>query len=236
VCLVTRPWPSSVAAVRSRLVAALAAALLLAGCGSGTADPAPRDEPAPAEAEQSAAAAADPAAATTPAEAALALALRVTDLPPGWSVQTNPVPDGDLSGNPSLAGICGVPFVSEERRTSKFPVVGLDPAGTATVVSEAIAYDSAAAGALALTELRDAFESCPAGDRTFVEPPAVPGLTGDVVAVRYRLADGATQDVVAQGRGAVVSVLIAEDAAAGAAAAEGIAARLAELPAPAIGL
>jgi hypothetical protein len=222
--------------VRSRLVAALAAALVSTGCGDDPAPTAPRDEPAPAEAEESAAAAADPAAATTPAEAALAVALRATDLPQGWSVQANPVPDGDLSANPSLAGICGVDFSSEAHRTAKFPVVGIDPAGAATVVAEAIAYDSAEAGTLALTELRDAFESCPSGDRTVVEPPAVPELTGNVVAVRYRLEDGATQDVLAQGRGAVVSVLIAEDAPAGATAAQGIAARLAALPAPAIGL
>jgi hypothetical protein len=234
--LVTPEQRSSVAPVRSRRFAALAVVLVLAGCGNEPAEPAPREEPAPASAEQSAAAAADPAAATTPAEAALAIALRATDLPAGWAVQANPVPDGDLSGNPSLAGICGVPFASEAERTAKFPVVGIDPAGSPTVVSEAIAYDSGEAGVLALTELRDAFESCPAGDRTFVDPPELPGLTGTVVAVRYRLADGVTQDVVAQGRGAVVSVLIAEDAAAGATAAQGIAARLAALPAPALGL
>ncbi|MFW3172739.1 hypothetical protein [Geodermatophilus sp. CPCC 206100] len=217
------------------LAAAVAAALLVSGCGSEPADDGPREEPAPAQAEQSAAAGADPAAATTPDEAALAVALRATDLPAGWSVQANPVPDGDLSGNPSLDGLCGVAFPSEARRTAKHPVVGLDPAGAATVVAEAIAYDSAEAGELAMTELRDAFESCPAGDRTFADPPVVEGLTGNVVAVRYRLADGTVQDVVAQGRGAVVSVLLAEDPAAGATAARGIGARIAALPVPAVG-
>ncbi|MGK5168999.1 hypothetical protein [Geodermatophilus sp. CPCC 205761] len=217
------------------LVVALAAVLLAAGCGSPPADDAPREEPAPAQAEQSAAATADPAAATTPEEAALAVALRATDLPAGWSVQANPVPDGDLAGDPSLDGICGVAFASEEHRVAKHPVVGLHPAGAATVVSEAIAYDSAESGELALTELRDAFESCTAGDRTLVEPPVVEGLAGTVVAVRYRLADGTTQDVLAQGRGAVVSVLIAEDPAAGATAARGIATRMAALPGAAVG-
>jgi hypothetical protein len=230
------PRPAvSVVRVTARLAAVLTACLLLAGCGDGPAEEAPQEDPAPAQAEQSAAAAADPAAATTPAEAALAVALRAGDLPAGWTVQANPVADDDLSDDPSLEGICGVSFTSEAHRTAKHPVVGLDPDGTPSVVSEAIAYDSAAAGEPALTELRDAFESCPAGDRTFVDPPVVDGLTGTVVAVGYRLEDGTTQDVVAQGRGAVVSVLIAEDPAAGATAAEGIAARLAALPAPATG-
>jgi hypothetical protein len=215
-------------------VAALAAVLLLAGCGGGTGG-APQEEPAPAQAEQSAAASADPAAATTPDEAAVAVALRAADLPPGWSVQVNPVADGDLSDDPSLAGICGVSFTSEAHRTAKHPVVGLDPAGTPTLVSEAIAYDSADAGELALTELRDAFESCPAADRTFVEPPVVDGLADTVVLARYRLEDGTTQDVLAQGRGAVVSVLIAEDPAAGATAARAVAARMAALPGAAVG-
>ncbi|MGY1689402.1 hypothetical protein [Geodermatophilus sp. SYSU D01105] len=214
------------------LAAALAAALLLSGCGA--ADDTPPEEPAPAEAEQSAAASADPAAVTTPDEAALAVALRAADLPAGWSVQANPVADGDLSDDPSLSGICGVAFASEEHRTTKHPVVGIDPQGTATVVSEAIAYDSAASGELALTELRDAFESCPAGDRVLVEPPVVDGLAGTVVLARYRLEDGTTQDVLAQGRGAVVSVLIAEDPAVGATAARAVAARMAALPGAAV--
>jgi hypothetical protein len=227
---------------RSRLLAALAAALLLAGCGAddGDATPAgattPTSAPAPAQAAESAAASLDPATVRNGGEAALAVALRTADLPAGWSIQANPVPQGsDLAGNPSLEGICGVRFASEERRVLKFPVVGLDPSGAPAVVSEAIAYDTAASGALALTELRDALSACPAGDRTFAEPPAVDGLAEDVVVARYRLADGTTQDVIAQGRGAVVSVLIAEDPAAGATAAGNIAARMAALPAPATG-
>ncbi|SFL94204.1 hypothetical protein [Geodermatophilus ruber] len=221
---------------RSRLLPALAALLVLVGCGGDPGAEAPRTEPAPAQAEQSAAESADPAATGTPAEAALAVALRAADLPPGWTVQANPVPNGDLSRNPSLQGLCGVTFSSESHRTAKFPSVGLNPAGDPAVVSEAIAYDSATAGALALTELRDAFRSCPAQDRSFLPPPAIDGLAENVVVVRYQLAGGITQDVVAQGRGAVVSVLIAEDPAAGAMAARSIATRMAALPAPAIGL
>ncbi|MGY1633818.1 hypothetical protein ACI784_19115 [Geodermatophilus sp. SYSU D01186] len=231
------PPAATLGAVRvtARLAAVLTAWALLAGCGGDPGERAPREDPAPAQAEQSAAAAADPASATTPAEAALAVALRAGDLPAGWTVQANPVADDDLSDDPSLDGICGISSTSEAHRTAKHPVVGLDADGIPGLVSEAIAYDSAAAGAQAMTELRDAFESCPAGDRTFLDPPVVDGLTGTVVAVRYRLADGTTQDVLAQGRGAVVSVLIAEDPAAGATAAEGIAARMAALPAPATG-
>jgi hypothetical protein len=230
-------------ACRSRVLAALATGLLLAGCGadddgasgSGTGS-SPTSAPAPAQAAESAGAAIDPVTVATTEEATLAVALRGTDLPAGWSVQANPVPQGsDLAGHPNLEGICGVAFASEAQRTIKFPVVGLDPAGAPLVVSEAIGYGSAAAGALALTELRDALSACPAGDRTFVDPPVVEGLAEDVVAARYTLADGTTQDLVAQGRGAVVSVLIAEDPAAGAAAAQGIAQRLRALPAAAVG-
>ncbi|MGY1813700.1 hypothetical protein [Blastococcus sp. SYSU D00820] len=214
-----------------------AAVLVLAGCGGGDGGSraAGTDEPEPAQAEASAAAAADPAAATTPDEGALAVALRAADLPPGWSIQANPVPDGDLSDNPSLAGICGLTFTTEGARTAKHPVVGLDPAGTATVVSESIAYDSAASGTAALEELRTAFATCPAADRTFLPPPPVDGLVGTPVVVLYELGGGVTQEVIAQGRGAVVSVLIAEDPATGAAAAQAIATRLAALPAAAVG-
>ncbi|MGY1743997.1 hypothetical protein [Blastococcus sp. SYSU D00695] len=215
--------------------ALLAAALLLGGC-AGDDGATPTGAPAPAQAAESAAAALDPATVRNAGEAALAVSLRATDLPAGWTVQANPVPeDSDLSGNPSLQGICGVSFASEEHRVLKFPVVGLDPQGAAAVAAESIAYDGAASGALALTELRDALSACPAGDRTFVDPPAVEGLAEDVVVARYRLADGTTQDVIAQGRGAVVSVIVAEDAAAGASAAQGVAARLRALPPAAVG-
>jgi hypothetical protein len=219
----------------------VAAALLLAGCGgdgdaAGGSSGSPTGAPAPAQAAESAGAAIDPATVPDAQAAAFAVALRGTDLPSGWSVQANPVPENsDLSGNPSLEGICGVSFASEERRTIKFPVTGLDPEDAPSVVSEAIAYDSAQAGALALTELRDALSACPADDRTFVDPPMIEGLAEDVVVARYQLGDGTTQDVIAQGRGAVVSVLVAEDPAAGATAAQAIAQRLRALPAAAVG-
>ena len=81
----------------------LAAAVLLAGCGGGgspSSSGTTTSEPHPAQAEASREAAADPAAATDPESAALSVALRAADLPAGWTVQANPVPDGDLSDNP----------------------------------------------------------------------------------------------------------------------------------------
>ncbi|WP_448625145.1 hypothetical protein [Geodermatophilus sp. URMC 64] len=229
----------------ARLATLLAAAVLLAGCtGDGSsseptsgsaAETSP--EPAPAEAEASAEAAADPADATDAPSAALSIALRAEDLPDGWTVQANPVPDGDLAGNPSLAGICGGTFPSEAARTAKFPVTGVDPDGTPAVVSEAISYRTAGDAAGALGELRAAFAACPAGDRTIVDPPPrVDGLAADTVVVEYELASGARQQVVAQARGAVVSVLLGEDPTATAGAARSIAGRLAALPPAAIGL
>jgi hypothetical protein len=235
--------------VRTRLLVPVAAVLVLAGCsddGSSSAAPtttttsspaATSAEPESAQAEASLEAAADPATATDPAGAALAVAMRATDLPAGWTVQANPVPDDDLTDNPSLDGICGGQFPSEAARTAKYPVVGLDPQGTPTLLSEAIAYDSAASAAAALGELRAAFASCPAADRTLVDPaPQVDGLAADSVVVEYELTGGARQEVVAQARGAVLSVLLAEQPEAAAGAAQGIAGRLAALPASAIGL
>jgi hypothetical protein len=239
--------------VTSRPLAPLAAAALavalLAGCGSGagaaasTGTPpsagAPSSggaEPSPAVAQASAEAAADPARATDAKAAALAVALRPADLGQGWSVQANPVPDAsDLSGNPSLAGICGGSFPSEAHRTAKYPVVGLDPQRTPLVESEAISYDSAGSAAGALAELRAAFAHCTSGDRTVVAPPRVDGLAADAVVVEYELAGGLRQEVVAQARGAVLSVLLGEDEATAAHAAQRIAARLAALPAAAVG-
>jgi hypothetical protein len=240
--------------VTSRPLVPLAALLatfgLLTACGSsggsasGTAAPssagaapaAPSAEPSPAVAQASAEAAADPARATDARTAALAIALRQADLPQGWTVQANPVPDvRDLSGNPSLAGICGGTFSSEGHRTAKYPVVALDPRRTPLVESEAISYDSAASAATALQELRAAFAHCTTGDRTVVAPPRVARLAADSVVVEYSLAGGLRQDVVAQARGAVVSVLLAEDEATAARAAQSIAGRLAALPAAAVG-
>jgi hypothetical protein len=249
----------TVAAVRPRLLLPMAAVALLAACGSdggaaqapapgttaaggssaggssaATGSPAP--EPGPAVAQASAEAAADPARATDPRSAALAVALRQSDLPEGWTVQANPVPDeGDLGSNPSLAGICGATFTSEAHRTAKYPVVGLDPQRTPLLESEAISYDGAGSAATALQELRAAFAHCTTEGLTVLAPPRVAGLAADSVVVEYQLTGGLHQEVVAQARGAVVSVLLAEDEATTARAARSIAGRLAALPAAAVG-
>jgi hypothetical protein len=244
VCSVTAV---TVAAVRTRLHVLVAAAVLLAGCSddgsSSSSSTTPHSsaagtsaEPEAARAEASREATADPAAATDARSAAVAVALRAADLPSGWSVQANPVPDGDLSGNPSLAGICGFPFTSEAHRVAKYPVVGLDPAGTAQISSESIAYDGPEAATTAVQELVQAFSGCPAEQYTFVPGPGAEGLAENSVVFQYELAGGATQVVVAQARGAVLSVLIGEDPATATATGRAIAGRLAALPAAAIGL
>jgi hypothetical protein len=234
-----------VAAVTHRRTAALlalAGTLLLAACGGTGTSAGPRTtaahtspEPAPAQAEASAEAAADPAAATDPRSAALAVALRRADLPAGWSVQANPVPDGALAKSPSFAGICGATFASESHRTAKHPVTGIDPKGTAALASEAISYDSPASATGALAELRSAFGGCSAHKLTIVPAPRVAGLADDSVVVEYEVAGGTRQEVIAQARGAVVSVLIGDDATAAARAAGHIAARMAALPESAVG-
>jgi len=251
VCPVTLPGPAaravSVAAVtprRTAVLVPLAGVLLLAGCsGSSTPQASPTTattssspEPAPARAAASVEAAADPAAATDPNSAAVAVALRATDLPEGWSVQANPVPDGALAKNPSFAGICDATFASEAHRTAKHPVTGLDPQGNAALVSEAIGYDSPGSAATALAELRSAFAGCSPDELAVLPSPRVEGLANDSVVVEYDLAGGTRQEVIAQARGAVVSVLIGEDEAVAAGAARNIAVRMAALPARAIGL
>jgi hypothetical protein len=250
VCPVTLPGPTapavSVTAVtprRTAVLVPLAGVLLLAGCsGSSTPQASPTTattsspEPAPAQAAASAEAAADPAAATDPNSVAVAVALRATDLPGGWSIQANPMPDGALAKNPSFAGICGATFASEAHRTAKHPVTGIDPQGNATLVSEAIGYDSAGSAATALAELRSAFGGCSPDELAVRPSPRVEGLADDSVVVEYDLAGGTRQEVIAQARGAVVSVLIGEDETVAAGAARSIAVRMAALPARAIGL
>ena len=237
---------------RLRTPALLVAAVLLSGCSGGSgADPAGTTAPATtapsssaaagtvepdaAAGEAAAAAAADPAAVRTPQEAALATALRATDLPAGWSVQANPVPDGDLSGAPSLAGICSGTVTSEGRRTAKFPVTGLDAAGTPVLASEAISYADPAGADLALTELGAAFATCPPEDYTFLPGPAPEGLTADAVVIRYELSNGVSQIVIGQIRGAVLSVLIGDDPGTTLGTAQRIADRMARLPAAVVG-
>jgi hypothetical protein len=237
-----------VTARRALLLTPLAAVLVVTGCGGGSSTSAGptaagasttaggSGEPAAAQAEAAAEAAADPAAAADAQNAALAVALRAADLPAGWSVQANPVPDGDVSDNPSLAGICGYEFTSETHRTAKFPVVGVDGSGTPQVTSEAISYDGAGAAGTAVQELVQAYGGCPADQYTFVPGPSADGLAPQSVVFQYELSGGITQVVIAQARGAVLSVLIGEDPATAVAAGRSIAGRLAALPAAAIGL
>ncbi|MBY3552716.1 hypothetical protein [Modestobacter lapidis] len=231
--------------------ALLVSAVLLAGCSAGDAGRPPTSteagappsssaaatsvEPGPAADEAAAAAAADPATARTAQEAALASALRAADLPAGWSVQANPVPDGDLADAPSLAGICSGSVPSEARRTAKFPVTGLDAAGTAVLASEAISYETAADAERALSELGAAFATCPPEDYTFLPGPPTAGLLPDSLAIRYELSNGVGQVVLAQVRGAVLSIVIGEEPDTTLAAAQRIADRMARLPAAVIG-
>jgi hypothetical protein len=231
--------------VRALLLALLTGAAVLAGCGAGgdpgsaapTSRPAAASpEPAAAAAEAAAEAAADPAAAGSPDQAALAIALRTTDVPAGWRVQANPLaPGARLADNPSLNGICGYSATSEAHRTAKHPVVGLDGTGTVQVSAESIAYDTAAAAATAVQEVVHAFSSCPPDQYSFEPGPGAEGLAATSVVFQYQLAGGATQVVLVQGRGQVLSVLIGEDPATTAAAARSIATRIAALPAAAIG-
>jgi hypothetical protein len=243
---------------RSLLPLAVAAALALAGCSgsddtpatagsaSSSAAPAgpstapgpatPSVEPDVASAAAAAEANADPAAVTDPAGAAVAVALRATDLPAGWTVQANPLGEGTtLAQNPSFDGICDQEFGSEAHRTSKQPVVAVDPTGAAQLSSEAISYDTGASASSALRELVAAFSSCPPDTYTFQPAPSAEGLAPMSVVFQYQLAAGGTQVVVAQADGQVVSVLIGDDPATTTAAGRAIAARMAALPAAAIG-
>lgn len=237
---------------RSLVPLAVAASLLLAGC-SGDDDTPAAASSSPASAGPTAAsstapepdiaadaaaaeAAADPAAVTDAPGAAVAVALRASDLPAGWTVQANPLGEGAaIADNPSLDGICDQRFGSEAQRTSKQPVVAVDPAGAAQLSSEAISYDSAEAASSAVRELVAAFSSCPPDTYTFQPAPSAEGLAEMSVVFQYELADGTTQVVVAQAVGQVLSVLIGDDPATTTAAGRAIATRMSALPAAAIG-
>jgi hypothetical protein len=244
---------------RSLVTLILAAGLALAGCSSSdepTADagstsssapaagptagpsagPSATAEPEAAEAAAAAAATADPATVTDAPGAAVAVALRAADLPAGWTVQFNPLSEGTTIGeNPSLDGICDQQFGSEAHRTSKQPVVALDPAGAAALSSEAISYDTADSASSALRELVAAFQSCPPDTYTFQPAPSADGLAAMSVVFQYQLADGTVQVVVAQAAGQVLSVLIGDDPDTTTAAGRAVATRMSALPAAAIG-
>jgi hypothetical protein len=237
---------------RLLLLPAVVAALTLTGCtGSGdspaaattsaagptaSASPSATVEPGAADAAAAAAATADPAAVQDAAGAAVAIALRAGDLPAGWTVQFNPLGErADLADNPSLDGICDQRFGSESHRTSKQPVVAVDPAGAAELSSEAISYDTADSAGSALRELVEAFSRCPPDTYTFQPAPSAEGLAEMSVVFQYQLADGTVQVVVAQAVGQVLSVLIGDDPATTTAAGKAIAARMSALPAAAIG-
>ena len=248
---------ATVGGVRRSLVPlVVAAGLALAGCSSSDEPPAdsatsstassstatspatagPTAEPEAADAASAAAATADPAAVTDAPGAAVAVALRAADLPAGWTVQYNPLGEGAAIGdNPSLDGICDQRFGSEAHRTSKQPVVALDPAGAAELSSEAISYDTAESAGSALRELVAAFQSCPPDTYTFQPAPSADGLAEMSVVFQYQLADGTVQVVVAQAVGQVLSVLIGDDPDTTTAAGRAIATRMSALPAAAIG-
>lgn len=147
---------------------------------------------------------------TSPQEAIHTIALTAADLPAGWTVEESPT-DGNLDDDPTFLGLCDFDFVSEARRTAKVPVTGINPDGAAVLTTEAVSYDAADGARLALLELRLAYGNCPP-DQTFVDiPPAdETGLAEDRVVVEYTLAEGTTQTVIVQRRGAVLSVVLGE--------------------------
>jgi hypothetical protein len=104
------------------------------------------------------------------------------------------------------------------------------------MTSESIAYDGPDAATTAVQELVQAFGGCPADQYAFQQPPGAEGLADNSVVFQYQLSGGVTQVVIAQARGAVLSVLIGEDPATATAAGRSIATRLAALPPAAIGL
>lgn len=138
------------------------------------------------------------------------IALTAADLPADWSVEESPT-DGNLDDDPTFLGLCDFEFLSERRRTAKVPVTGINPAGDAVLATEAVAYDEYDAAQLALIELRGAYGNCPP-DQTFTDIPVIDqtGLAEDRVVVEYTLAEGTTQTVIVQRRGALLSVILGE--------------------------
>ncbi len=147
---------------------------------------------------------------TSPEEAVHTIAMTAADLPADWSVEESPT-DGNLDDDPTFLGLCNFEFLSERRRTAKVPVTGINPAGDAVLATEAVAYDAYDAAQLALIELRGAYENCPP-DQTFTDIPVIDqtGLAEDRVVVEYTLAEGTTQTVIVQRRGALLSVILGE--------------------------
>lgn len=153
----------------------------------------------------------DPGAVpSTPEEAIHTIALTAEDLPTGWTVEESPT-DANLDDDPTFRGLCDFDFVSEQRRTAKVPVTGINPAGVAVLTTEAVSYDAPDGARLALLELRLAYANCPP-DQTFTDIPPTDqtGLAEDRVVVEYTLAEGTTQTVIVQRRGAVLSVVLGE--------------------------
>lgn len=223
---------------------ALVIGALLSACGGPSTDedaPDSGDPTSSSAAPTSAAPAPEPPlpapeAATTPQEALPVIALSAADLPAGFTVEESPT-DGDIADDPTFEGLCNFEFLSERRRTAKVPVTGVDPSGEPVVISEAVAYDAFDAAQLALIELRAAYEVCPAEQYVFTDLSAEDqsGLAEDRVVIEYTLPEGVTQTVLAQRRGAVLSLVLGEDRAVAFAAARAIYARMAALSPQAAG-
>lgn len=147
---------------------------------------------------------------STPEEAVHTIALTAADLPAGWTVEESPT-DSNLDDDPTFRGLCGSEFQSENRRTAKDPVTGINPDGIAVLTTEAVSYDSSDGAQLALVELRAAYPNCPP-DQTFTDLPTADqtGLAQDRVVVEYVLPEGTIQTVIVQRRGSVLSVVLGE--------------------------
>lgn len=202
-----------------RTVLVIAAALTLSGCTdtgaavvNASGDPpstrlsasGPGPAPSPTESQPPG------TAPTSPEQAVHVIALSAADLPSAWTVAESPT-DGNIENDPTFLGLCGFDFHSERRRTAKVPVTGLNPDGVAVLTTEAVSYDQSDGAALALTELRTAYQGCPP-DQTFTDVPPIDqsGLAEDRVVVEYTLAEDVQQTVVVQRRGSLLSVILGE--------------------------